>query len=33
MKVATRDQGRFLQSAAARVAAVLFYGPDQGLVR
>ncbi len=33
MKVATRDQGRFLQSADATVAAVLFYGPDQGLVR
>jgi DNA polymerase-3 subunit delta len=33
MKVATRDQGRFLQSAGSTVAAVLFYGPDQGLVR
>jgi DNA polymerase-3 subunit delta len=33
MKVATRDQGRFLQSAESKVAAVLFYGPDQGLVR
>jgi DNA polymerase III subunit delta len=33
MKVATREQGRFLQSADSTVAAVLFYGPDQGLVR
>ncbi len=33
MKVATRDQARFLKSADASVAAVLFYGPDQGLVR
>jgi len=33
MKVAPRDQGRFLQSAETKVAAVLFYGPDQGLVR
>ena len=33
MKVATHDQGRFLQSADSAVAAVLFYGPDQGLVR
>ena len=33
MKVAKPDQGRFLQSADPTVAAVLFYGPDQGLVR
>ena len=33
MKIAPRDQGRFLQSAESKVAAVLFYGPDQGLVR
>lgn len=33
MKIAPRDQGRFLQSAETKVAAVLFYGPDQGLVR
>ncbi len=33
MKVAVRDQARFLQSAESAVAAVLFYGPDQGLVR
>jgi DNA polymerase-3 subunit delta len=33
MKVAPRDQTRFLQSADPSVAAVLFYGPDQGLVR
>jgi DNA polymerase-3 subunit delta len=33
MKVATRDQERFLRSADSTVVAVLFYGPDQGLVR
>jgi DNA polymerase-3 subunit delta len=33
MKVAPRDRSRFLQSADPSVAAVLFYGPDQGLVR
>ena len=33
MKVAPRDLGRFLKTAEASVAAVLFYGPDQGLVR
>src|SRR4029077_5187753 len=33
MKVAPRDQARFLKSADPSVAAVLFYGPDQGLVR
>src|ERR1700690_4564535 len=33
MKVAPRDQARFLKSANTSVAAVLFYGPDQGLVR
>jgi DNA polymerase-3 subunit delta len=33
MKVATGDQDRFLQSAESKVAAVLFYGADQGLVR
>ena len=33
MKVAPRDLGRFLRTAEASVAAVLFYGPDQGLVR
>lgn len=33
MKIAPRDQARFLQSADGAVAAVLFYGPDQGLVR
>src|SRR4051794_41092797 len=33
MKVASRDQARFLQAADKAVAAVLFYGPDQGLVR
>src|SRR5512143_580756 len=33
MKVATRDQARFLQTAESKVAAVLFYGPDGGLVR
>ena len=33
MKVATRDQTRFLQTAELKVAAVLFYGPDGGLVR
>jgi DNA polymerase III subunit delta len=33
MKVAPPDQTRFLQSADPSVAAVLFYGPDQGLVR
>jgi DNA polymerase-3 subunit delta len=33
MKIATREQTRFLQTAEASVAAVLFYGPDQGLVR
>ena len=33
MKVAPREQSRFLQAAEASVGAVLFYGPDQGLVR
>jgi DNA polymerase III subunit delta len=33
MKIAPRDQTRFLQSPGPSVAAVLFYGPDQGLVR
>jgi DNA polymerase-3 subunit delta len=33
MKIAARDQNRFLRSAESSVAAVLFYGPDQGLVR
>jgi DNA polymerase III subunit delta len=33
MKIAPREQARFLQAAEASVAAVLFYGPDQGLVR
>ena len=32
MKVAPRDQTRFLRSAESTVAAVLFYGPDRGLV-
>ena len=33
MKIAPRGLGRFLRTAEASVAAVLFYGPDQGLVR
>jgi len=33
MKVAASDQDRFLQVAPASVSAVLFYGPDRGLVR
>jgi DNA polymerase III subunit delta len=33
MKVAPRDLARFLRSAEESVSAVLFYGPDQGLVR
>jgi DNA polymerase-3 subunit delta len=33
MKIAPREQTRFLQAAEASAAAVLFYGPDQGLVR
>src|SRR5262245_18586637 len=33
MKVAPREQSRFLQAAEVSVAAVLFYGPDQGLMR
>ena len=33
MKIVASDQDRFLQSAPASVSAVLFYGPDQGLVR
>src|SRR5262249_11926390 len=32
MKLASRDVGRFLQSAEKTTAAVLFYGPDLGLV-
>ena len=33
MKVAPRDLPRFFRSAETSVGAVLFYGPDQGLVR
>jgi len=32
MKIAPRDQARFLDKAESTVAAVLFYGPDRGLV-
>lgn len=32
MKIAPRDQARFLGTAASSVAAVLFYGPDRGQV-
>jgi DNA polymerase-3 subunit delta len=33
MKIQPRDLARFLRSAETSVSAVLFYGPDQGLVR
>src|SRR5438309_11297884 len=33
MKVAASDQDRFLRAVPSSVSAVLFYGPDQGLVR
>jgi DNA polymerase-3 subunit delta len=32
MKIAPRDQAQFLRTAESKVAAVLFYGPDRGLV-
>jgi len=32
LKIAPRDQARFLRTAASTVAAVLFYGPDRGQV-